>query len=1181
MSPISRAADLPLFTDTVAPDPTAALAGADRAGVRRADGRRTPRRSAGEFEGQDPLLVLPPTAETGADREHPATDPSSVDRSPGSPSPLARPRRRGGPSLSAARIADALGQPRPTAQQVSVIEQPPGPMLVVAGAGSGKTETMAARVVWLVANGHVDPDQVLGLTFTRKAAAELSARVIARLRSLREAGLWQPADGTTDLGAAPPTISTYHAYAARLVREHALRVGREPESRLLSEAAAWQVAAEVVTAYDGPLDQIGKAESTITNAVVDLAGELAEHLVTPADLAEWLDGIDARFDAIEAAGKTLLSGSKEMRAALRGRRALVPVLERFGDLKRRRGALDFADQMALAARIALRFPEVGLIERARFGAVLLDEFQDTSHAQLQFLAALFAPASGAHPVTAVGDPNQSIYAWRGASAATLAQFPGAFGGEGTPVLPLSVTWRNDRRILAAANVIAAPLRERSRVPVTALDPAPGAHEGRIDITRAETIEAEAEAVAAWASAQLSGGAKSAAVLCRKRSQFEPVIDALAAANLPYEVVGLGGLLLTPEVQDVVALLSIAHDAARGDRLMRLLTGPLCRLGAADLDRFHAWARARQQQPARGDATAGPTDLSAVAADRVSLVEALVDFSAATSGEREASGVSPTASRRLVALAARLAELRSVTAAGLADLVGAAERILGLDIEVLARPEFGPAAGRAHLDAFADVAASFAASSDRPTLGGFLAWLDAALLEERGLDLGTIDIAPGAVHVLTVHAAKGLEWDAVAIPGLVEAGFPVHKAVQSSFDDATQRWRASEPNDGAWTVGLDGLPYDLRGDRDDLPVFDWRSATSAKDLDTRRDEFRGAAGRHLLDEERRLAYVALTRARHRMLLSCAVWGTQTSPRVPARFLTELLDQRPDLLDIGTWTPDPEPGALNPRLAEPMSGAWPSRPPPTAGLIAAAALVQSAKSDDRPATSMGAQIEILLAERERRRRPDQSWHGGAPPDQWRIRDALDGHLTTTELVRFAADPDTFAVSVRRPMPQPPAPALRRGTSFHSWVERHYRRAALLDPDDLPGSADDETPEAYDLDVLIGHFRAGPWASQVPIEVEVSVEAVIGQLAVRGRIDAVFARPEGGVTIVDWKTGRPPIGADAHAQAIQLATYRAAYARLRGLDEATDVDAAFYYAATGETVYPALRSGADLEALIATLE
>lgn len=102
-------------------------------------------------------------------------------------------------------------------------------------------------------------------------------------------------------------------------------------------------------------------------------------------------------------------------------------------------------------------------------------------------------------------------------------------------------------------------------------------------------------VVAWIEAQRRGGATSAAILCRKRSQFAPLIHALETAQMPYEVVGLGGLLMTPEVQDVVALISVAHDAARGDRLMRLLTGPVVRLGAADLDRFHAWAR-RTQTP---------------------------------------------------------------------------------------------------------------------------------------------------------------------------------------------------------------------------------------------------------------------------------------------------------------------------------------------------------------------------------------------------------------------------------------------------------------------------------------------------------------------------------------------------------------------------------------------------------
>ena len=155
---------------------------------------------------------------------------------------------------SALDIATALEMPPPTAEQAAVIEAGARPLLVVAGAGSGKTETMAARVVWLVANGLVDPDQVLGLTFTRKAAAELSQRIAKRLRGLERAGIWTPPadDGTgAEVLGGTPTVSTYHAYAGRLVREHALRVGIEPEFRILTEAGAWQLAAEAVSRWDG------------------------------------------------------------------------------------------------------------------------------------------------------------------------------------------------------------------------------------------------------------------------------------------------------------------------------------------------------------------------------------------------------------------------------------------------------------------------------------------------------------------------------------------------------------------------------------------------------------------------------------------------------------------------------------------------------------------------------------------------------------------------------------------------------------------------------------------------------------------------------------------------------------------------------------------------------------------
>src|ERR1700734_1900969 len=198
------------------------------------------------------------------------------------------------------QLARLLRVPEPTQEQAAVIGAPLGPLAVVAGAGSGKSETMAARLVWLVANGMVRPDRVLGLTFTRKAAAELAERVRPRLDALRRARLaGTPEEDDVGPWAGDPVISTYHAYAGRLVSDHALREGLEPSMRLITAALSWQLAVSVVAAYDGPMDQVQWTPQTVTAAVLDLAGDLAEHLRSSADVrgvGKWLDA--------EAAGRT-------------------------------------------------------------------------------------------------------------------------------------------------------------------------------------------------------------------------------------------------------------------------------------------------------------------------------------------------------------------------------------------------------------------------------------------------------------------------------------------------------------------------------------------------------------------------------------------------------------------------------------------------------------------------------------------------------------------------------------------------------------------------------------------------------------------------------------------------------------------------------------------------------------
>ena len=1055
----------------------------------------------------------------------------------------------------------ALRLPVPTAEQAAVIGAPLGPAVVVAGAGSGKTETMSARVLWLVANELVRPDQVLGLTFTTKAAGELATRIRVRLAQLRAfLGAGGPA-GDPAL-AGEPTVATYHAYAGRLVAEHALRLGVEPSVRLLSEAMTWQLAQKVVRTYDLDVPELDNAESTVTNWVLDLAGELAEHLVEPDELRRWTDELRTRVMAKprrSASGRGVAGEPyAEVRRLLEraaARVALLPLVDRYQRAKQDARAIDFGDQMEIAARVADRFPEVGRAERARYAAVLLDEYQDTGHAQLTMLRGLFGASAGGHPVTAVGDPAQAIYGWRGASANNLIRFATHFrtaAGDPAPVLPLSTSFRNDEQVLDVANALSAEIREN----VPALAPGPRGGPGVVRAALLETVADEADwladqVAAVWredaADRRLRAGGRSVAVLCRRRSQFDLVAGALRARGVPVELVGLGGLLATPEIRDLVSTLQVVSDPTAGAALARLLTGARWRVGGRDIAALGR--RARSLAARREEAAAGTRDVVSDA----SLVEALDDL-----GPPEL--YSADGYRRMSTLAAELAALRQRTAQPLPDLVADVERTLLLDIEVAAAPDRDRAAGRAHLDRFAEVAADFSVDAEAPTLGAFLAYLAAAEDAERGLEAGVVDVDADRVQVLTVHAAKGLEWDVVAVPGLTVDVFPDLLSTRGSG------WASSAPT----------LPYPLRGDGSDLPVFDVITPRDQKGLDDARKDFVEACKERAVREERRLAYVAATRARHLLLASGYWWDTAVRPRGPSPFLTELAAVRG--VQVDQWTDPPADGATNP-LPPPAPVPWPADPLGARRPLVeqGAALVRGAgepvadegtlfAEEDLLALGWQREAEILLAERAAAAAP-----GGADVP-------LPGHLAVTDLVTLARDPLSLARRVRRPVPTRPAPLARRGTAFHAWLEERYGGERLLDLDELPGAADEDAAPDDELALLQERFLASAWADRSPEEVEVAFETVVGGVVVRGRIDAVFADPDGGWTVVDWKTGDPP--RDGTAAAVQLAAYRLAWAELSGTP-VEQVRAAFHYVRQDRTVAPVdLLDAAGLHALVASI-
>ncbi|MGW6293770.1 ATP-dependent helicase [Streptomyces sp. NPDC055058] len=787
------------------------------------------------------------------------------------------------------QLKELLGIPF-TPEQTACITAPPAPQVIVAGAGSGKTTVMAARVVWLVGTGQVAPEQVLGLTFTNKAAGELAERV---RKALIKAGVTDPDHLDPDNPPGEPVISTYHAFAGRLLTDHGLRIGLEPTSRLLADATRYQLAARVLREAPGPYPALTRSFADLVADLLALDGELSEHLVRPEDLRAH------DTDLLRALENTKLSNAdlRKIPEAAAARRELADLVLRYRAAKRERDLLDFGDQIALSARLAT-VPDVGRALREEFRVVLLDEYQDTSVAQRVLLAGLFGDGTG-HPVTAVGDPCQAIYGWRGASVANLDDFPDHFArADGRPATrqSLSENRRSGGRLLDLANGLATPLRAM-HAGVEALRPAPGAErDGTVRCallpTHAEEIDWIADSLAHLVRTGTAPG--EIAVLCRTAADFAEIQGALVARDVPVEVVGLSGLLHLPEIADLVAVCEVLQDPGANASLVRLLTGPRWRIGPRDLALLGrrarllvTHARVADDDPDRrlAEAVEG-VDPSEV----ISLADALDTFLETPLDGHGDDGLpfSPDARVRFARLATELRDLRRSLADPLMDVLHRVLAVTGLEVELSASPHALAARRRETLSNFLDIAASFTAGDGEATLLAFLGFLRTAAQYEKGLD-NALPGGENTVKVLTAHKSKGLEWDVVAVPGLVRGTFPSSQGREK------------------WTAQGKVLPHALRGDAATLPdltSFDARGLKS----------FHEAMKDHQHTEELRLGYVTLTRPRSLLLGSGHWWGpSQKKPRGPSEFLLALYEHcAAGHGEIEAWADEPAEDEENPAL-----------------------------------------------------------------------------------------------------------------------------------------------------------------------------------------------------------------------------------------------------------------------------
>ncbi|GGD72604.1 ATP-dependent DNA helicase [Microbacterium murale] len=1129
-----------------------------------------------------------------------------------------------GRGLSALEVAAALGQPPPTTAQQRVIEAPPTPALVVAGAGSGKTETMSGRVVWLVANGHVRRDEILGLTFTRKAAGELAERIAARLAVIDEygqrgllphvpeiiaAGMLRRVDEASpgaqrslvrsqvlgelaehfDTGWDPtsprtaedlmirPRVSTYNAFADSIVREHAPRIGRDPDVAMLSQAGSWMLAREVVLRADLPeLEGIEYAVGTVVDAVQRLAGDALDHR---ADL-ERAERI-AREHAVAFAPYRSNADIAKVADNLLALPTLTALVRSYIAEKQRRGVLDFADQVSGAYDIVEASPDVRADLREQHRVVLLDEYQDTSVIQTQFLAEVFRDSA----VMAVGDPHQSIYGWRGASADNLYAFARTFARDTAPAdFSLMTSWRNDSTILDVANRVLEPLR-RPGLDVPPLEPRPGAGTGAVGIRYPLTVHDEAAEVAEWfaerravyaTSARAGASPHTGAVLFRSKRHMQTFAEALAARGIPHRILGLGGLLTTPEVVDVVSTLRVLHDPNAGSALIRLLVGPRFGVGLADMGALYDLASELSRRDSGllplPDELRARIRSSRGADEAVSIVDAVDVVRGLRDDYRLIERITEEGRARIRAAGEMLERLRRASGQPIPELIRLIEIELRLDIELASNETRGPARVAAtQLRAFADEVRAFLTADDRGTIGSLLAWLDKAESTDELMPRPEPP-EPGVVQLLTIHGSKGLEWDAVAVVRLVEGELP------------------SRPTDTSGWFGFGVLPFALRGDSAALPHFLWEPPADAA-LDpqkwlkagvaslTSRSKaapgaltvFKDAYRDYQQQEERRLAYVAITRARTDLLLTGAHWAGQKSPREASPYLREAIDALG--LEAIAAVDDDE----NPYAGEGKTSVWPLDPlgGRRAVVESAAARVRAVEGEPVPTAQLGR----LLAERAERQRG--------------IRAEPPARVPASKFKDYVTDFDGTVRALSRPMPERPYRQTRLGTLFHAWVEhRSGLVGAGAGPESALWDSDEEQPDQWsvsaadeaDLERLREIFEGSEWATRQPIAVEIEIDFALGGGTAAGatgsageghivicKLDAVYRREDRGgrIEIVDWKTGKAPRNAsEREERMLQLALYRLAYHR-RFAVPLDEIDVALYYVADdlvirGDRVY-----------------
>ncbi len=670
--------------------------------------------------------------------------------------------------------------------QLSAVQHGDGPLLIVAGAGTGKTTVLTRRYAHLLSQDGISTENILALTFTEKAAGEMEDRVLKLLPT-----------GTYDFW-----ISTFHGFCQRMLEAHALEIGLPNQFRLLTSTDAWLLLKRRI--HELPLDHY----RPLGNPVKFLRA-LIQHISRAKDE-------DISPEAyLEFAQNAALDGDAEFVTGERARLSeLANLYFAYRKILRDEGCLDMNDLIMETLRLFRERPSVLEQYRKQFRYLMVDEFQDTNWAQYEMIKLLCGTAKN---ITVVGDDDQAIYKFRGASLANILQFRDDFPQAKT--VALVENYRSNKEILDVAYSFIKkndPNRLEVRLADTGLSKqleAKRGDGGSVEVLWKKTVEDEAEAVADEIKRLKDRDPETSwndfAILVRSNDGAEPFVHAFDRAAIPFQFLALRGLYGKPAVLDVLALLHLLdgyHESPSVWRALNLGCYPMASKDIAELLQYSnrkgisLWTALKLARDAR------------ISDDGIRVVEKLVSH---------VEGLAEAAKRESPLRVLQLALEKS-----------------GYLTMVMALPEREKREYIQHLNGLAERVKRYERATHGPSLRGFLDELRQEIEsgEEGGLDFDP-DSGPELVKIMTVHAAKGLEFKYVFVASLVDQRFPTRQRAE--------------------TIPLpDGLI------RERLPEGDVH-----------------------LEEERRLFYVAMTRAKDRLYLSGASHYGGSRPKKPSAFFAE--------------------------------------------------------------------------------------------------------------------------------------------------------------------------------------------------------------------------------------------------------------------------------------------------------